>query len=53
LEIENEQNIWLYLFDRSGRVLWRVDGRYTEEKGAALRDFVLRHASPDFQQRSA
>jgi hypothetical protein len=40
LEIQNEQNIWLYLFDRSGEVLWRLEGRYTDEKGAALRDFV-------------
>lgn len=41
LEIESEKNIWLYLFDRSGEVLWRVEGKFTEEKGAALRDFIL------------
>lgn len=45
LEIEDEQNIWLYLFDRSGQVLWRVEGRFTEEKGAALREFLLQTAS--------
>ena len=38
LQIDNEQNIWLYLFDKSGQVLWRTEGRYTEEKAQALRD---------------
>jgi hypothetical protein len=41
LDIENEANIWLYLFDRSGQVLWRVEGGFTEEKGATLRDIVI------------
>lgn len=45
LEIEGEQNIWLYLFDRSGEVLGRVEGKFTEEKGAALRDIVLRQSA--------
>jgi hypothetical protein len=40
LEIENEQSIWIYLFDQSGQVLWRVGGRFTEEKGEALHSFV-------------
>ncbi|MGD2079493.1 MAG: hypothetical protein PVH18_14005 [Chloroflexota bacterium] len=40
LEIEDEGNIWLYLFDRLGNVLWRVEGRFSAEKGAALRDIV-------------
>jgi hypothetical protein len=45
LAIENEQNIWLYLFDRTGQVLWRVEGPFTDEKGAALRDFVRQELS--------
>lgn len=45
LDIASERNIWLYLFDRSGQVLWRVEGRFTEEKGAALRDFVRQRVS--------
>jgi hypothetical protein len=40
LDIENEKDIWLYLFDQTGQVLWRIRGRYTEEKGAALRQSV-------------
>ncbi|MFN2103726.1 MAG: hypothetical protein ACK2UJ_02555 [Candidatus Promineifilaceae bacterium] len=38
LGIENEQNMWLYLFDKSGRVLWRTEGKFSLTKGAALRD---------------
>jgi len=40
LDIENEQNIWVYLFDKSGKVLWRIEGRFTEEKGEALRNAI-------------
>jgi len=43
LEIENEQDIWLYAFDKSGDVLWREGGRFTDEKGEALYSFV-RHS---------
>ena len=42
LDIDNEQNIWLYLFDKAGNVLWRVDGRFTQEKGEALRKALIR-----------
>jgi hypothetical protein len=45
LEIEDEQDIWLYLFDRDGQVLWRIQGGYTEEKGAMLRGFLLQATS--------
>jgi hypothetical protein len=38
LDIENEQNMWLYLFDKSGKVLWRTAGKFSPEKGAALKD---------------
>ena len=40
LDIDNEQNIWLYLFDISGEVLWRMEGRITEEKRLALRNLL-------------
>ena len=40
LEIESEQEMWLYLFDRAGQVLWRAAGRFSAEKGAALRAAV-------------
>jgi hypothetical protein len=45
LEIEDEKDIWLYLFDRTGQVLWRIKGRYTQEKGAVLRDFLLQSSA--------
>jgi hypothetical protein len=38
LGIENEQLMWLYLFDRSGNVLWRTEGKFSSKKGAALSD---------------
>jgi hypothetical protein len=37
LDIPNEEDIWVFLFDRSGRVLWRSSGAYTEEKGFWLK----------------
>ncbi|MFC1960820.1 hypothetical protein ACFLYO_08920, partial [Chloroflexota bacterium] len=40
LEINNEQNMWVYVFERSGEVLWRTEGRITEEKSKALRDML-------------
>jgi hypothetical protein len=40
LDIENEQNIWVYLFDKSGNVLWRVEGRFTNKKGEALSNAI-------------
>ena len=36
LDIDSEQHIWIYLFDRDGLVLGRIKGHYTEEKGAEL-----------------
>ena len=40
LDIDNEANIWLYLFDKSGNVLWRTDGRVDEDKREALRAVI-------------
>lgn len=40
LNIDNEQNIWIYLFDKSGNVLWCTEGRFTKEKSEALRNFL-------------
>ncbi len=40
LDIASEQTIWLYLFDKSGAVLWRTEGRITEAKREALRDVL-------------
>lgn len=43
LAIDSEQQMWLYLFDSSGNVLWRTSGSLTEEKSAALRA-AIEHA---------
>ncbi|MEJ2750178.1 MAG: hypothetical protein P8183_20065, partial [Anaerolineae bacterium] len=40
LDINNEDHIWLYLFDQAGRVLWRLQGAYTVENGEALETAV-------------
>lgn len=36
LGIPTEQEVWLYLFDRAGKVVWRTAGAFTPEKGAEL-----------------
>ena len=43
LDIAHEQDIWLYLFDDGGQVLWRIAGGFTAEKGQALRDAVAQY----------
>jgi hypothetical protein len=47
LDIDNEQNMWLYLFDRSGKVLWRTAGRFSAEKGSALTNALIQLPSED------
>ena len=42
LEIDNERSMWVYLFDRSGEVLWRAEGRITQEYSEALHAFLSR-----------
>lgn len=43
LDIADEHDMWLYLFDRQGRVLWRTAGRAAEEKIDALRRSLANH----------
>ncbi len=40
LAIDTEQNIWLFLFDKSGNVLWRIEGKFTKDKGETLRKAI-------------
>jgi hypothetical protein len=47
LDIENEQNMWVYLFSRSGKVLWRTAGRFSPEKGSALKNALIQLQSED------
>jgi len=37
LDIPDEESIWVFLFDRGGRVLWRASGAYTKEKEDLLK----------------
>ena len=41
LDIGDEHNMWVYLFDKSGKVLWRTAGRFSSEKAAALNDAAV------------
>ncbi len=38
--IDNERSMWVYLFNKEGDVLWRVEGKLSEEKGRSLRDYL-------------
>ena len=40
LDIVGEQDIWLYLFDKAGQVLWRTQGNFTEEKLESLHEHL-------------
>jgi hypothetical protein len=41
LGIPNEKNIWLFLCDRDGQVLWRTSGPYDLKSGAGLREIIV------------
>jgi len=40
LDIPHERSMWVYLFDKAGQVLWRVEGSFDKEKGDGLRTAV-------------
>lgn len=40
LDIQHERSMWVYLFDKSGEVLWRAEGRITQEHRETLRSLV-------------
>jgi hypothetical protein len=37
LDIQHERSMWVYLFDKKGELLWRTEGRFSEDKGEVLR----------------
>ncbi len=37
LGIDSDRQMWVYLFDRAGEVLWRAEGRVSDEKIEAIR----------------
>lgn len=43
LDIDSDRQMWVYLFDRAGEVLWRSEGRVSDEKIQAIRQLM---ASP-------
>lgn len=45
LDLPGEEKIYILLLDRQGRVLWRAEGTYAEEKGESLLE-ALRKAQP-------
>lgn len=40
LELPSEKTIYALLVDRMGRILWRTEGAWTDEKGRALQQVV-------------
>lgn len=40
LELPSEKTIYALLVDRMGRILWRAEGAWTDEKGRALQQVV-------------
>jgi hypothetical protein len=47
LDIDNEQNMWVYLFSKSGKVLWRTAGRFSPQKGSSLNDVLFQFQTGD------
>jgi hypothetical protein len=43
LDIPHEQEVWLYLFDKTGAAVWRAAGAYTPEKGDDLATAVAHY----------
>jgi len=46
LDIPDESTIWAYLFDKQGKVLWRISGEFSQEKGAELETAVTQILQP-------
>ncbi len=46
LNITTEDQIWVFLFDRQGTVLWRSSGPFTPEKGHELETAVSQQKLP-------
>jgi hypothetical protein len=45
LDIPQEDTIWVLLLDGQGRVLGRVEGEYTSEKGETLLNLLREHSA--------
>ena len=40
LDIDSEKDMWVYLFDKSGNVLWRSKGKFAKEKSEGMGDVI-------------
>lgn len=47
LNIPDENNIYIYLVERDGNILWSAAGEYSEEKGGELIQVIKDHTEPD------
>jgi hypothetical protein len=47
LDIPHERDVWLYLFTKTGAVVWRTAGAYTAEKGELLAAAVAGHLADE------
>lgn len=45
LDIPQEETIWVLLLDQEGNVLWRTEGAYSQEQGAALFDVIQENST--------
>jgi len=46
LKIPNEDTIYVFLVDRSGKILWRSEGEFTEKKNQDLQDALEKNENP-------
>ena len=46
LGIPNENEVYIYLIDRSGNILWRTSGAFTTEKKQSLLHVVEQASQP-------
>lgn len=46
LDISTENQIWVFLFDKQGNVLWQTSGAFTEQKGVELQTAVTANLVP-------
>lgn len=47
LNIPDENNIYIYLVERDGNILWRAVGEYSKEKGGELIQVIKDHSDSD------
>jgi hypothetical protein len=46
LDIPSENDVYLFLVDKQGKILWQSVGEFTEEKANSLLDFLRENSAP-------